>query len=301
VCFKYSKINVLLGFKMISINKKITVLVNSCDAYSDVWPLFFSALNEFWPDRHLELVLNTERKSPNLGKNIKVTNFNKKGLNDSWGLRLIESLRKIETDYVLVVYDDFILESYLDNEELNKLLSKMESDTDIAAVYLTKLGLEINKNSFMMPSRQEGNQYALVGDKVDYRLNSSPAIWRKKDLLAYTGVHDTPWAWEVFGSFRTYGNGKKFYCPHDTDADIYQYNSKKGGAIYRGKWVREVVEDKNKKYNLNIDFTSRGFASNRANDKRSLKWKMNFFLLGYKMIGIKVFIFVFRILKQKLL
>ena len=124
------------------IRKKITVLVNSCDAYSDVWPLFFSALSDFWPDRPVKVVLNTENKSPNLGKDIIVTNFNKKGLNDSWGLRLIESLSKIETEYVLAVYDDFILEADLNNEELEKILLKMDSDIDIAAVYLTKLGLE---------------------------------------------------------------------------------------------------------------------------------------------------------------
>ena len=68
---------------------------------------------------------------------------------------LAASLAKIETEYVLAVYDDFILEADLNNEELEKILLKMDSDIDIAAVYLTKLGLETTENTFLMTSRKE--------------------------------------------------------------------------------------------------------------------------------------------------
>jgi len=283
------------------IRKKLTVLVNSCDAYSDVWPFFFSALNEYWPDRKVKVVLNIESKTPDLGENIVVSNFESKDLNDSWGLRLIESLKKIETEYVLAVYDDFVLEGFIDNLELNEIILKMDSDVDIAAVYLTKLGLKTKENTCLMCDRKEGNKYVLLDDKVDYRLNSSPAIWRRKDLLDYTGVFDNPWAWEVFGTFRTFRDGKKLYCPGEKEEDIFKYNYNKGGAIYRGKWVRDVVVDKNEKYSLNVDFSERGFSVENGHEKRSLKWKIDFILLGYKMVGLKVFNFIYRTFKSKFL
>ena len=283
------------------IREQLTILGNSCDAYYDVWSLFFSALDEYWPDRKLKVVLNIEEKHPNLGQNIIISNFESKSQSAYWGERLIESLKKIETEYVLVVYDDFILERFIDDLELREILLKMDSNLDISVVYLTKLGLKIKENSCLMCEREKGNKYALLDDTIDYRLNSAPAIWRKKDLLSYTDVFDNPWAWEVFGTYRTIGNNKKFYCPREKEEDIFKYNSKKGGAIYRGKWVRDVVVDKDEKYNLNIDFTKRGFSIDNGHEKRSLKWKMDFILLGYKMIGVKIFQFIYRTLRNRFL
>ena len=151
-----------------------------------------------------------------------------------------------------------------------------------------------------MCDRKKGNKYVLLDDKVDYRLNSSPAIWRRKDLLNYTGVFDNPWAWEVFGTFRTIGDKKKFYCPGEKEEDIYKFNSKKGGAIYRGKWVKEVVLDKAEKYKINTDFNIRGFSSDTEFEKRTISWKIDFILLGYKMVGFDVLKFIFKALKTKL-
>jgi hypothetical protein len=279
--------------------KNLTVLVNSCDDYYDVWPFFFSALDEYWSDRKLDVVLNIEMKKPNFASNIIISNFTKTGNNNSWGVRLIESLKVIKTDYVLAVYDDFILEDFVDEFEINEIISKMKSDPDIAVVYLTKLGLKVRENNCLMSERKSGNKYSLLDDKIDYRLNSAPAIWRRIDLLNYTGIFDSPWAWELFGTYRTIGSGRKFYCPAEEEKNIFSYNSKKGGAIYRGRWVRDVVVEKDKKYNLNTDFTKRGFSSADSNEKRTLKWKLKFILLGYKMIGFKVLMVLFRALKSK--
>jgi hypothetical protein len=284
--------------KMNLLKKKLTILINTCDAYSDVWPFFFSALNEYWPHRKLKVVLNTEQKKPNLGTNVIVSNFTDSG---SWGLRLRDSLQDIETEFVLSAYDDFILEHFIDEVELSEILLRMESDPDIAVVYLTKLGLKTKENTYLISERKKGNKYVLLDDKADYRLNSAPAIWRRKDLLDYTGVFDTPWAWEAFGTFRTIGDSKKFYCPGEKEEDIYKFNSKKGGAIYRGKWVQEVVVDKAEKYKLNTDFNIRGFSSDTIFEKRTLSWKINFILLGYKMVGFDVLKFIVSALKSKLI
>ena len=40
-----------------------TLLVNSCDAYSDLWEPFFKMLGVHWPDCPYPIVLNTESKA----------------------------------------------------------------------------------------------------------------------------------------------------------------------------------------------------------------------------------------------
>jgi hypothetical protein len=282
----------------------LTILVNTCDAYSDIWPLFFAALNEYWPQRKYNLVLNTELISdiPSGVENVSIKNFKPINGNDSWGLRLREALKSIDTEYVLAIYDDFIIEDFMDEVEIIALLDRMEFDDQISAVYLTKLGSKFKENEHLFGDRKHpDNKYVLLEDKIDYRLNSAPALWRKSELLKYTGAHDNPWAWEVFGSYRTFNNEKKFYCPATFEKDIYVYNYSGGGAIYRGKWVPEVVLDKNEKYSLNTDFEKRGFSSGSAIEKRSIKWKLDFLALGYKMVGLKVLIFIYRAIKGKLL
>ena len=55
------------------------IIINTCDAYNDVWELFFKAFDEYWPRCEYPIILNTE-KIKNLphgiaNKNITIHNF----------------------------------------------------------------------------------------------------------------------------------------------------------------------------------------------------------------------------------
>jgi hypothetical protein len=132
-------------------------------------------------------------------------------------------------------------------------------------------------------------------------MNSCPAIWRRRDLLSFTGKWDNPWAWEFFGSYRSVSQKKKFYTLNDNYPNIISYNHVKGGAIYRGKWVKEVVESKILKYKLNINLNIRGFSDSILYEKRSIFWKINFFIIGFKMIGFKIIVPLFKYFRTNLL
>lgn len=272
---------------------KVTVVVNTCDAYRDVWPLFFSALEEYWPDRSVDIVLNTETQSVGFEvSRLSVHNFQDKSGQDKWGKRLLETLNSIKTEYVVALYDDFILEALLDSGRLMSLVSMMDADRDIAVCYLTNMKLTT------LPGADVCGQ-SLIEPTIPYRLNSAPALWRRKDLIRYTGAIDTPWAWEVYGSYRTYGDGKHFYCPTTVQDDVFHYNHAKGGAIYRGKWVAEVVEPKNLKYKLGMDLSIRGMSVEGAFEQRTLAWKLKFLWLGYRMVGFKSLDFFISSLSRK--
>lgn len=281
------------------LENKITLLVNSCDAYSDIWPLFFSAIDEFWPN-HINIVLNSETIKYEERINVQTHVLDKSKNNDTWGFRLRETLKDIKTKYVLVLFDDFIMEDYIDEDELLRILNAMESDRTISVVYLTKISVT-KKNQSELFCEDNKNKYVELEHNVDYRLNSAPAIWRVEELIKYTGVIENPWAWEVFGTYKTFNIKEKFYCVGDNDIDVFKYNYVKGGAIYRGKWVEDVVVDKNEKYQLNINFNIRGFSSPHEYEKRSISWKFNFLKLGYKMIGLKFIYFIISALKRKIM
>lgn len=272
------------------------VVVNTCDAYEDVWELFFCALRDRWPECKYKVVLNTERKqkAPN-NSNVKIHNFNSKNGKDKWGLRLKQTLSACESKFVLMLYDDFILEDRVDQEKISNCIKWLDKNPDVAVFYFSNI--PINKN--YSDNRFEG--FELIPRRGEYKLNSAPAIWRREKLMEFIEDNDNPWAWELFGSYRTYNSADLFYCAKKGYEDIYPYNYAMGGAIYRGKWVGEIVLPLIKKYNLQIDINKRGLADGaQQNNKRSLLWKVQFFLLGFKMIKFGVFLYAYRILKKKL-
>jgi hypothetical protein len=268
---------------------KVTLVVNSCDANKDVLQFFFSALDEYWAKRDFNTVVNTETEYNKLNKTI----LSKLDTNDVWGLRFLRILEEVKTEYVIVVYDDYILESLLDTSLVNNIIGFMDSRINCSVFYLNAVCINDHEDD-------PYSEYRLLKDKVEYRLNSAPAIWRKRDLVHYVFEKDNPWSLEVFGSYRTFGNGKDFYSRSSVKNNIFDYAYKKGGAVYRGKWVSDVVIPKNNKYKLDIDLNVRGMSDSLTFEKRSFKWKIKFLYLGYNMVGYKLLWFLFFSIKRKL-
>jgi len=273
------------------------IVINTCDEYEDVWELFFCAFREYWPECIYKLVLNTEskRKITN-NTDVCIHNCESPDGKDKWGLRLKQTLNACDSKYVLMLYDDFILEGPVDKEKIANCIKFLNGNLNIAVFYF--YNIPVNKN--INDNRFEN--YELIPKKGDYKLNSAPAIWRREKLLEFIGDNDTPWAWEFFGSYRTYNCSDLFYCAKKEHEDIYPYNYSMGGAIYRGKWVGKIVLPLIKKYNLQIDINKRGMTDDlQQKNKRTLRWKVEFFLLGFKMINLGILLYLYRIAKIKLL
>lgn len=276
-------------------SKKYTILVNSCDAYEDLWEPFFLVLKDRWNLKNCDIVLNTETKSFEMdGLNIRTLNLGEENKDYQWGGRLIETLKHIETKYVLSLFDDFILEKDIIDDKIEQCIKWMEENEKIAVFYLMNIP-QPNKKDITY----EG--FDLVPDNQDFRLNSAPAIWRKEKLMSYTKEVDSPWGWEYFGSVRTFHTDDLFYCVSKDVEPIYYYSQELGGAVHRGKWVKSVIEPVVMKYQLPLDLSKRGFEDENGNvTKHTFKKKMEFFALGYRMIGFKAITMLFRYIKIKM-
>jgi hypothetical protein len=212
---------------------------------------------------------------------------------DDWGARLLATLSTIDSEFVMMLYDDFILDAPVVRERVDEALDLLRTQPSAVVTYLIDTALPLSSND-------TDEVFVPLKEQVDYCLNSAPAIWRKQALMDYTKAGDTPWAWEVFGTYRTWGDGRVFYSLNPKQVDIYPYNHNKGGAIYRGKWVREVVELVEQKYPLSIDWTVRGFSSDTVFENRSLMWKLRFMQTGFRMVGFKALNFVSGYVRAKL-
>lgn len=269
----------------------LTLVVNTCDAYHDVLGIFFQAWQDCWPDCPHPVVINTESRA--YSHPARVHHHSSPSGTDDWGARLRATLSTIDSEFVIMLYDDFILEAPVSGERVHQALDLLQTQPSAVVAYLIDTALPLSRTD-------TDDVFVPLKDRVDYRLNSAPAIWRKQALMDYTEDGDTPWAWEVFGTYRTWGDGRVFYSLNPQQPEIYPFNHNKGGAIYRGKWVREVVERVDQKYPLNIDWNVRGFSSDTVFEKRSFMWKVRFMQTGFRMVGLKALNFVSTYVRDKL-
>lgn len=270
------------------------IVVNTCDAYEDVWDLFFCAFKDHWPNCKHKIVVNTESKQfSSDGLEVTCHNFHSPTGKDMWGLRLKQTLAACDSRYVVMLYDDFILEGPVHQEKIANCIQWLNDNPEIAVFYFNNIPVNENVDD----NRFDG--FELLPRRGDYKLNSAPAVWRRESLLEFIEANDNPWAWEFFGSYRTYRSTLLFYCAKKDQEDVYPYNYSMGGAIYRGKWVGKVVLPLIEKYNLQLDPNLRGISDGLQNSKRSLMWILQFFWLGFKMIGFGIFLYAYRIVREK--
>lgn len=227
-------------------NPDISVVVSSCDAYSDVWAPFFECLFNYWPDLTYEIVLVAESKQYT-GKH-PVRTFNPSEKSASWTRRLREALESVQSKYVLFLLEDFFFEQNINTAEINRLARVMDKDDAITYFSFVLLG----EPSVSLPGPLE-NSYMKPPDSL-YRLNAMPALWRRERFIDFLQIDADAWRWESTGNLRSFNAPDKF-CFFNLD---YKRPIPWIHGITGQKWIPEI-EELSKKQGLGIDFSKRGF------------------------------------------
>ncbi|QLI80509.1 hypothetical protein HZU75_02550 [Chitinibacter fontanus] len=275
-----------------SFEETVCLVVNSCDKYNDVWIPFFSALSDKWPDCKCKILLNTETMVFHWdGLDIKTLQLDEAEKEIPWGARLKKAVALTDTEFILMLFDDYLLEEMVDVAEINRCYEFMKIQQDIAAIYFLNSGISVEQSTDLAG-------YDLVKQNSDYKINSAPALWRRKHLENYIGDIDTPWAWEFFGSARAFKTVHKFYAISSNALSPFVYQYDLGGAIHRGKWVEKVITNAINRYGLNLDLSNRGVSDGRSYP-HSFSWRVKFVWLGYRMIGFDIFIFIKNALEKR--
>ena len=95
-------------------DKRLTIMVDSFDGYSDLWPYFFELFHKYWTDCPYEtkLVCNLKDYDEKL---IKV------GEEKDWVTRTLSALTKISTPYVLLLLEDYFLSKPICNAQFEQV------------------------------------------------------------------------------------------------------------------------------------------------------------------------------------
>lgn len=210
-----------------------SVLVNSCDKYSEAWVPFFYLFRKYWPNCKCPIFLNTETKK-----------FTEDGVvtlnsvNESWSSRLRNALSQIETDYIILLLEDFFLMDYVQTDKIDEFLDTMRKDPSIAVIYPKQIR-DYDQRDNYHPSliRMETNT------NHRYLINFQAGIWRREALLNLINDGLTPWQIERETNL-TGKNNYKFYCypfgsKYSCQGDVipYLFAIENGYGIAGSKWL----------------------------------------------------------------
>ena len=278
-----------------SLKDKVTILLCTCDTYDDLWEPFFKLFDKFGGElKELPIVINTETKKYSYpGMNIKCMNQIKQSESITWAKRLKDVLARIETEYVLLLLDDFFLVRDVEKEDFECMMScvqAMEEDKDIGAMNLIPLQGADKSQEFI--------GFWLVNPGTPYRMNAQACIWRKdifdKSLLDI----ESPWEWEIYGNLRNDVLIKsKIYALAEGQREPYAYGFYDYGkrdengwyvaksGVMRGKWYMPSVEKLFKDNDINVDFSKRGIYSDGIKKKmHNNKLALNFVIKPYRKV-----------------
>jgi hypothetical protein len=194
----------------------MTVLIMSCDKFSDTWEPFFKCYNKYYPN-HPNTFICTEKEICPYFKTIKAEG--------AWTHRLKYALEQIKDDHVLLMLDDFFIRSKVDLKRINEALEMMQGDDRIACI------------NFELGYKGTGADWVRRKPREPYLNSCQCSIHDRLKLIERLQKPQTPWEWET----SVLDSEDHFYI-NDKELIIdIGYKNHKPFSIKSGKWCREIV------------------------------------------------------------
>lgn len=171
-----------------------SIVVCTCDAYSDVLAVFVALWRRYWPDCPFPLVLVAESSPDDAGAFARVFT-NPRGA--TWCDMLAGALRELSTPYAMLLCNDYFLTAPVDTAAVCK---RLEDCKRLGAASLRLVPVP-------PPARMRASQ--LPGEDALWRMRPQSAycvatqagFWRREYLLGLAERQKSAWEFERYGSF----------------------------------------------------------------------------------------------------
>lgn len=166
----------------------MTMLILSCDKFSDLWDGHVKLLEQNWPNREMETYIVTDVPTDKTYPNVKVIAAGKEC---EWSDRLAYALKQVKTDFVFITLDDYFLIKPVQQQAIVSLLEMMEKEK------LDYVRL------FKRPKRATRQELAgypgiyHIETTCDYSVNLYAGIWKKDFLVNTVRLPLNAWKFEV--------------------------------------------------------------------------------------------------------
>jgi hypothetical protein len=208
----------------------ISLVLCSCDNYSDGWYPFCYQLKKNWPEFNYTIYLNTESKSFHYdGLNIISPFSQKEKIFEEWSDRLLQLLEQIPNKFIILMLEDFWLTEKVNNQKITSIMDIMKNNESIGFICLRR---EQDENSHTCP-------YELLRESdinKKFRITTQAGMWRKSYLMKILRKHESAWYFETRATFRSKYCKEKVY---DVKENILNYPV--GGFFWGGKCLSDYI------------------------------------------------------------
>lgn len=165
----------------------LSLLISSCDKFSDLWDANHLFLKENWENCTAETFLVTDRET---SKEYDGWRIIVAGDDLEMPARLMKALDYINTPYVLLTLDDYFLIKKVQNKQIEDIILLMDSyNIDYCRLY------PINKEK---KRALKGNKWLYKIDlRKEYAVNLYPGIWKTDFLRKTFNLKTDVWKYEV--------------------------------------------------------------------------------------------------------
>jgi hypothetical protein len=215
----------------------LDVLIMSCDSYNDTWLPFSILYNKYFPNNYKTYIV-TETKTCPYFDTIKKTG--------AWTKRLKEALQELDSEYVLLMLDDYFIHSKVDIKRIEQCLNDIKLTNAIVYNFEFKYRQCVELN----------NRYDIQLNNQHYLNSTQPSIWNRQRLIERLDKEQTAQEWEL-----TKIDSEYIHLINNTNEKIidigYDINHKPWGIV-QGKWSRETKELFDREM-IKIDYEKRGY------------------------------------------
>ena len=202
---------------------RLTLLINTCEAFSDLWDTHFRFLEENWGDRTVKTCLLTDRDTDRTFDGVSVISA---GEGKEFPERIAKFIESVDTEYVLITLDDYFPVKRIENEKIERLLDIMDREK------IDYIRLFPSPNSH----RRYGGHKGLYKVSLDrnYAVNLYQAVWRTSFLKETVGRRRTIWEYEVSLTGCARANGAKCALSKGGEFEILDV-IRKGKILHKAK------------------------------------------------------------------
>lgn len=203
-------------------NRDCTILVASCDAYSDVLEHFETFFGKFWPDCPFDAVLVTESPRTDLGI---FTRQVACGKGKPWSAMLVEALDTVDTPRVVLMMDDYFLSDKVDTA---RFLQRLDDAIRHDAASLRLIPCPTNFKPF-------DAEFGAYPANTAYCVSCQVSIWAKDFIRRVASQTTNAWEFERRGSYLCGDERRPMLVTRTKEFPFID-------AVHKGYWEKFAVK-----------------------------------------------------------
>jgi hypothetical protein len=197
------------------------ILVTSCDKYSDLWDGFFSQLDKNLSIPVKKYLLTNHQKYD--GKYAHQVQTILVGDDLNWSDGLSKALHQISERKLFIIVEDFFVSAPIDSGLMERVINfSIAEDTQL--IHYETLPGSVDSGF---------TEYAKCEPGMPY-LTGVCGIWDREYLKSLLINGESPWQFEVYGSYRAQFSADRIYC---SKTPLFEFKN----MIQKGAWVKSNI------------------------------------------------------------